>query len=82
MYVMAPEPISTACSINPSHQPVCMCIVDRQRLGKYIPAATNIHSNRRIVGRFVFYAVSVVPKESVGLGTNKHLVMGPYGAGN
>jgi hypothetical protein len=38
MYIMAPEPFSTAYFINPSHQSVCVYvyppIVVRQRLGK------------------------------------------------
>jgi hypothetical protein len=42
---MAPEPISTAYFINPSHQSVCLYvyppIVARQRLGKNVTAATN-----------------------------------------
>jgi hypothetical protein len=41
MYIMAPEPISTAYFINPSHQSVCLYvyspIVARQRLGKTLP---------------------------------------------
>jgi hypothetical protein len=27
VYIMAPEPISTACFINPSHQPVRLCML-------------------------------------------------------
>jgi hypothetical protein len=45
MHIMAPEPISTAYFINPSHQSVCLyvypLIVARQRLGKNVTAATN-----------------------------------------
>jgi hypothetical protein len=41
MYTVAPEPNSTAYSINPSHQSVCLYvyphIVARQRLGKHVP---------------------------------------------
>jgi hypothetical protein len=67
MYIMASEPISTAYFINPSISlSVCVsllslpgkgsvkCIpplVARQRLGKHVPAATNTHNNRKIVGR-------------------------------
>jgi hypothetical protein len=40
-------------------------IVDRQRLGKHVPAATNTRNNRRIVGRVVFYTVRVVSKEGL-----------------
>jgi hypothetical protein len=41
MYIMAPEPISKAPFMNPSHQPVSICasppIVARQRIGKHVP---------------------------------------------
>jgi hypothetical protein len=41
MYIMEPEPISTAYLISPSHQSVCLyvypSIVARQRLGKHVP---------------------------------------------
>jgi hypothetical protein len=47
VYIMAPEPVSTAYFLNPSHQPVCLyvnpSIVARQRLGKNVTAATNTH---------------------------------------
>jgi hypothetical protein len=46
MYIIAHEPISTACSINPSHQSMCLYvyspIVARQRLGINITALMNI----------------------------------------
>jgi hypothetical protein len=68
MYIIAPESISTAYFINPSHQTVCLYvyppIVARQRLGKNVTAATNKRNNRRIVGRVVFCMVRVVSKES------------------
>jgi hypothetical protein len=47
MYIMAPDPISTAYFINPSYQSVSVCvslIVARQRLGKNVTAATNTHA--------------------------------------
>jgi hypothetical protein len=48
MYIMAPEPISTAFFINPSHQSVCLYVyppfVARQRLGKIFTAATKTHA--------------------------------------
>jgi hypothetical protein len=48
MYIMAPEPISTAYFINPSHQSVCLfvypLIVARQRPSKNDTAATNKHA--------------------------------------
>jgi hypothetical protein len=47
MYIMAPEPVSTAYFINPVHQSVCLYvnppIVARQRLGKNVNAAKNIY---------------------------------------
>jgi hypothetical protein len=47
MYIMPPEPISTACSINPYHQSVCLCvyspIVARQSISKKVTEATNTH---------------------------------------
>jgi hypothetical protein len=68
IYVVAPEPISTTYFVNPSHQSVCLyvysSIVAGQRLGKTVTAATNIHNNRRIVGRVGFNTVRVVSKES------------------
>jgi hypothetical protein len=55
MYIMAFEPISPACSVNLSHQSVCLwCIppfVDSQRLGKHFLVAKNASKNIRIVGR-------------------------------
>jgi hypothetical protein len=60
MYIIAPEHISTAYFINPSHQSVCLYvyppivarlqlgknthIVSRQQLSKNVTAATNIHT--------------------------------------
>jgi hypothetical protein len=45
MYIMAPELISTAYFINPSHQSVCLyvylLIVACQRLGTNVTAVTN-----------------------------------------
>jgi hypothetical protein len=69
IYIMAPESISTAYFINPSHQSLCYHvhhpIVARQRLGKNITAATDIPlNNRRIVVRVVFYAARAITKES------------------
>jgi hypothetical protein len=60
---MAPEPISTAYFINPSHQSVSLCILDfvaRQPLGKHDPTATNTRKYKRIVGR-VSVGLSVYP---------------------
>jgi hypothetical protein len=45
MYIMAPEPISTAYFINPSHQSLYLYvyppIVARERLGENVTTATN-----------------------------------------
>jgi hypothetical protein len=48
MCIMASEPISTSCFVNPSNQSVCLYvnphIVARQWLGKNVTAATNTHA--------------------------------------
>jgi hypothetical protein len=47
MCILTPEPISAAYFVKVSHQPVSLCVpltVARQRLGKYVPAATNTHT--------------------------------------
>jgi hypothetical protein len=64
--IMAPEPISTAYFIHPSHQSVCLYVYApyRQRLGSHVPVAKNTRNNGRIVGGVVFYAASVLSKES------------------
>jgi hypothetical protein len=45
MYILAPEPISTAYFINPSHQSVCLYVYPpifaRQRLGKKVTMTRN-----------------------------------------
>jgi hypothetical protein len=68
MHIMAPEPITKAYFINPSHQSLCLYVyptfVARQRLGKQFPTATNTFSDRRNVGRVIFYADRVLWKES------------------
>jgi hypothetical protein len=65
MYIMTPEPISTAYFINPSYQSVCIVL---SLLGNGSVNTswwqTNTR-NRRITGRVVFCAVCVVPKESL-----------------
>jgi hypothetical protein len=69
MYIMASEPISTECFINPSHHSVCLCvfpcIVASQRLGWHVPVATNTCNNRRIVGGVISYTVRVISKQSL-----------------
>jgi hypothetical protein len=63
--IMAPEPISTACFINPSHQSVYPNIIARQGLSqKRYRGNEYIRNNRRIVVRAVFYVVRVLPNES------------------
>jgi hypothetical protein len=58
MYIMAPEPISTAYFINPSHEFLYMWnSVKRCRGNEYT-------FNKTIVGSVVFYAVRVVSMES------------------
>jgi hypothetical protein len=66
MYVMAPEPISTAYFIHPSYQSVYLYVYvypltsARQRLGKKRYCGNEyIRNNRTIVGRVVFCAVRV-----------------------
>jgi hypothetical protein len=44
MYIMAAEPTSTAHFINPSHQPVYLLVVGRQRFGENVNAATYTHA--------------------------------------
>jgi hypothetical protein len=64
MYIMAPEPISTAYFINSSNLSVCVSpVVARQRLRKNVTEVTNTRNNR-IVGRVIFCAVRVLSKES------------------
>jgi hypothetical protein len=53
MHIMAPEHISTAYFINPSHQYVCLYvypfIVARQRLGKDITIAMSEHTTTELL---------------------------------
>jgi hypothetical protein len=47
-----------------------MCIVPvvaRQWLSKHIPAATNTHNNRSIVGGVIYYTLHAITRESVCL---------------
>jgi hypothetical protein len=46
----------------------------RQRICKHVTATANTRNNRRTVGRFIFYAVHVVSKESRRLVLPKLLV--------
>jgi hypothetical protein len=75
MYIMAPEPISVAYFIHPSHLSVCLYlyapIVARQRLGKNVTAAKNTRNSRGIVGRVVFMrSVSYQRKEDISSSQN------------
>jgi hypothetical protein len=67
---MAPEPISTACFINPSHQSVCLYvnppIVVRQRLGKTDTAETNTHTTIQELLEASFCMRSVSYQRKVG----------------
>jgi hypothetical protein len=53
MYIMTPEPISMAYSINPSHQSVCLhvCspIAARQWLSIHDPGATNTRNKEELL---------------------------------
>jgi hypothetical protein len=69
MYIMAPESISIAYFINPSHQSLCLYlyppIVARQRLNKNVTAATNTHITvEELLDAFFCYAVRAVSKEN------------------
>jgi hypothetical protein len=68
MYIMAPEPISTAYFVNPSRQFICMFIPPffaRQRLGKHVPAAKSTRNNRSDVWCVILCAVRILSKESL-----------------
>jgi hypothetical protein len=58
-YIMAPELISTVYFINISHQFVCYATV-RQKCYRSKKYASD---NRKIVGRFFFYAVRLISKK-------------------
>jgi hypothetical protein len=67
MYIMAPEPIGTACFINTSFQSLCIPrIVTTQRLGKHIPAAMNTWNNRTIFGRVCLWLCLCIPLSLIG----------------
>jgi hypothetical protein len=54
MYIMAPEPISTAYFINTSQKSVCLHayppVTARQWYGKNVTIATNTHETIKMVG--------------------------------
>jgi hypothetical protein len=69
MHIMAPEPISTAYFINPTHQSMCRyvypLIVARKRLGKdRYRGKGYIRNNRRIAGRVVSYAIRLILRKA------------------
>jgi hypothetical protein len=72
MYIMVPEPISTAYFINPSHQSVSLHvyhnIVARQGLGKKknVTAATNTHATIEELLGTSFSVLSVLYQRKVG----------------
>jgi hypothetical protein len=57
MYIMAPEPISTAHFLNPSHQSVCLYVYPlsaaRQRLSKDVTQGNEYKRNYCWRGRFL-----------------------------
>jgi hypothetical protein len=67
MYNMVIEPISMDYFINPSHQSVCLSMSPhlnaRQRFGRNFAEVTNTCNNKRIVGRVILCAVSVLSGE-------------------
>jgi hypothetical protein len=70
MYIVAPESISTAYFINPSHKSVYLYVypplVARQRLHKHFTAAKVKHPTIvELLNASFFYAVSGVSKESI-----------------
>jgi hypothetical protein len=69
MYIMAPQPISVAYFINPSHQSVSVCvspIVARQRLSKEVTAATNTSATIEELLDASFSMRSVLYQRKVG----------------
>jgi hypothetical protein len=70
MYIMTPEPISTAYFTNRSHQSVFFCIppvVARQGISKHVATTKNTctRNSRKTLGRVVLYAVRVVSKQNL-----------------
>jgi hypothetical protein len=67
MYIMAPEPISTAYFMNPSHQSVCLHVYSPSLLGngsvKTSPRQRIHATAEELLDAIVFYAVRVVSNE-------------------
>jgi hypothetical protein len=81
IYVMAPDSISEAYLIKPSHRSVCLSLISllgkavvkciwplivRQQLNKDVPAAMNTQNNRRIVVRLCLWDCPCIPISLVG----------------
>jgi hypothetical protein len=64
MYIMAPEPVSTTCFKNPSHQSffVCISLLDNGSVKRY--RGREYPHSKGIFGGVVSYAVLVVSNES------------------
>jgi hypothetical protein len=69
MYIMVPEPISTAYFIIPSHESVYICVsrtVAKQRLAKNVTAAMSTHKTKEELLEASFYMWSVLYQWKVG----------------
>jgi hypothetical protein len=64
MYIIAPEPYSTAYFIKPAHQSVCMCILLfslGQRLSNNVITAKNTYATiEELLDPCFFYTVRVI----------------------
>jgi hypothetical protein len=65
MYIMVPEPISTAYFINPSHLSVCVSLLS-ENLFKNVTAATNEHTKIEELVDASFSTQSVSYRRKVG----------------
>jgi hypothetical protein len=65
MYIMAPEPISTAYSISPSHQSVSICVA-QQGLGKNVTAVMNTQATIERLLTTSFSALFISYQRKVG----------------
>jgi hypothetical protein len=70
MYIVTPEPISTAYFVYPSHQPARLYVhpltVARQRLSKNVTAATNTKATLKELLDASIYMRSVSDQRKVG----------------
>jgi hypothetical protein len=69
MHIMAPEPISTAFSINPSHQSVCLCVARLSLLSNSSPHAfpLRVHETKNWWTRRFLCSSCRIKGESVAL---------------